>query len=177
MKSYINRALACALLMLSVAAPSRAETTTTDALKEAQNFESNGKYVTAAGIYLAIIDDYDFLPGNNNFSFTKQQKIRLGKKAIDCLQQSIKLNSDHDGFEQEMLGAASHTMMTLEPKNPSWTYLSACSQIERRNYAEANRLLDECISQAGADPSTLRQALQAKTRLHISASSVLAQSK
>jgi hypothetical protein len=89
----------------------------------------------------------------------------------------MKVNSVHDGLEPEMLGAASHTMMTLEPKNPYWTYLCAYSQIERRNYGEASRLLNECISKSGADPATLQQALQARTRLHISSSGVLAQSK
>ncbi len=177
MNTLISRTLAGALIFFGSVAPSFAESKQVDALKEAHNLESSGQFVMAAGAYLAIIDDYDFLPGTDNSSFTKEQKIQMGRRAVNCLQQSARLNNKSDGFEAELLGAAGHTMMVLEPRNPYWAYICACTQIEKRNYAEANRLLNECISNSGSDPTTLRQALQTRNRLRISSAAVLAQSK
>jgi hypothetical protein len=89
------------------------------ALIEAQKFEACGSYVLAGSAYLAIVEGFDFVPDTEHSAsistLTKDEKIRLGKHAIECFEKGIKQSlADGESLracqEFELLRAATMTM-------------------------------------------------------------------
>ena len=133
------------------------------ALKHAQDMETNGQYALAASAYLAILEGYDFLPGQSTKKtvLRTEEKLHLGKRAIHCLGKGMKIHIAQHGELSEcpefhMLRSASHSMKQLEPQNPKWRSLSEISH----SSANMSRLwlFDQC--QLDSD----EEALAPKTR-------------
>lgn len=143
-----------------------------EALQQAQQLEADGDFATAAGAYLAIVEDFDFLPGNTNTqsALSIHERILIGKCAMNCIEIGMKRhiaeNRDYDCPEAQLLGAASSSMMKLEPTNARWTYLLAFSQMQKGNLKEASELIDQCLSQAGNDRFIAKKAEKARTRIN-----------
>lgn len=166
----------CAVLALSSVNTNAAFAASNDqSLFQAQELEANGQYALAASAYLAIVEGYDFMPGPSNekelAKLTKEQKVIVGKCAMNCIEQGIHnyLDSNSGNLadcpEFQLLGGASITMMELDPKNAKWTYLRAFTQLKKGNYDQAEKLLDRCIAISANDESVKNMALKSKSEL------------
>jgi len=116
-----------------------------DALSQAQAFEASENYAVAASAYLAILEGYDFVPGEHSHKNTlsASEKSLIGKCAVSCLERGIKKyiseqkGSLRDCPEYQMLPAATQTMIELEPQNQNWTRLHERVQRQHKALASA----------------------------------------
>lgn len=124
------------MAVLAFCAPAQAEDEQR-ALHEAQKFEAEGQYALAASAYLAVAEDFDFLPGTlPTEKLTNEQKVIVGKCAINCLERGIHQylsKPDHVSLsycpEFLLMASTCDAMMKLEPHNMTWNRLHSEIQV------------------------------------------------
>lgn len=89
------------------------------AINSAEQLELHGQFAAAASAYLAIIDGYDFLPGDtklDNHKLSRKQKILFAERALKCLEKGMKQRGadQTNGPEATMLRAANITLEMLK---------------------------------------------------------------
>lgn len=161
----------CASLMAAIivfSAPVRADQSK-DALLQAEKLEAGGNYAAAASAYLAVLEGFNFVPkSSSKTEYSKEEKIVIGKCAINCLEQGIKQKLKagaeiKDCPEFQLLAGASITMMNLEPSNQKWTYLRAFTLMKQSQYKKADELFNRCL--LGSDQQFKLKALAAKSEI------------
>lgn len=108
-----------AFLFVFATAAVYATETPNEALSEAQKFEAAGQYNFAASAYLAMAEEFDFMPDAVP-ALTIEQRIFAAKCAITCIEQELKqdnLNRADDFrsyLDTQLLVAARNTIKKLE---------------------------------------------------------------